>query len=170
MPKALKVALIAVFCLGVTKAGFAEKLKVGCVDVIKVFNNYNRTRDQEAGLTKKAADYKQKHTAMIEEIKKLRDKIALLSDKAKEKKQQELENKSDALKAFETKNLREIQRERDTTRREILQEIEKYITTYARDNGYDLIIYRNVLVFNRPNMDLTDEVLNGLNKKYKAGK
>ena len=167
MPKLVRVMLIAVFCLGIATVSFAQQLNVGCVDIIEVFNNYRKTQDLEADLSKKAADYTKKRDAQIEEIKKLRDKIAILSDQAKEKKQKELEKKADDLRQFESQNVRDIQRERDATRREILEEIEKYIQGYAKDKGYDLILYRNIVIFNRSGMDLTEEILSGLNKQYK---
>ncbi len=65
----------------------------------------------------------------------------------------------------------QLQRKADQQNAEYLQQlndsIENYIKVYNKDKGYDAILYRTAGVYYTPALDITDEVIAGLNERYK---
>lgn len=44
--------------------------------------------------------------------------------------------------------------------------IEHYVERYNRDHGYDAILMKAATLYINPNMDITDEIVEGLNRAY----
>jgi len=143
----------------------AEELKIAYVNVGKIFDNYERTKNSEAGLAKKG---KQKETELegkVNELKKLRESLELLNDQAREAKMRQIEEKTDELKRFRGSAARELSRERDAIAQEILKEIQSIITDYAKTNGFSLVLDERSILYGQPAYDATDAVLALLNQR-----
>ena len=141
----------------------AADLKIGYVDVGKVFDNYERTKALDAELEKKG---KQKDTELqgrVNELKKLREGLELLNDQAREAKGREIEQRADDLQRFRTNTARDLRRERDKMAKEILSEIQRKIEEYAKANGFSLLLDERSLLYGQSAYDVTDDVLKMLN-------
>lgn len=150
---------------------YAAELKIGYVDTMRVLNSYNKTKDEEKVLEGKTNKIKEKRENMIEQIRKMKDELDILSENARVKKQTEIDEKMRELQDYEQQNSINLRRESDEIMREILSEIDKVIRKYAEDNGYTLILNNSsrfpVLLYGQKQYDLTDKILEILNSKYK---
>ncbi|MDP3722629.1 MAG: OmpH family outer membrane protein [Candidatus Omnitrophota bacterium] len=143
----------------------AEELKIGYVDMAKVFDGYYRTKAFDAQLETLG---KQKETELknrMEHLRKLRQSLELLSDQAREAREREIEEKSDELQRFRTMTTRDLRREREKVAGQVFKEIEQGITDYANANGLTLILDRRSLLYGQPGRDVSDDVLNLLNSR-----
>lgn len=144
--------------------------KYGCINLEKVFNEYQKTKDEEGKLT---AEGKQKQTEIdsrLKEIDKLKEEMDLLSNKEKEEKKKELDKKMEELRQFDRQARADLLKKRDTIIREILDEIDQGIQEYAESKGYTIIFNSRALLYKQDKLDITDEVINYLNNKYKKEK
>ena len=142
----------------------AQELKVGFVNIAKIFDGYTKTQTLDAKLEKKGQQKEAELKGRVEELTKLRKSLELLNDEARENRILEIERKSDDLQRFRTSTARELRRERDKMAKGIFQEIQDGVTGYAKTNGYTLIMNSQSLAYGEQGHDLTDEVLAELNK------
>lgn len=144
----------------------ADEFKVAYVNVGKLFDAYERTKASEAVLEKKG---KQKETEMegrVTELKKLRESLELLNDKAREAKAREIEAKADELKRFRANTARDLRSERDDIAGQILKEIQTVVTEYGKQHQFSLILDERTMLYGQATYDATDEILSLLNKRY----
>lgn len=147
---------------------FAQKL--GYVDLGRLFDEYNKTKDYDKVLEEKQKAYESEREKKVNEVKQLQDKIDMLSEKDKEAKKKELEDKIKALQDFDRDKTQDLRRERDEKMKEILKDIERAISEYAKKENYTLVFNDRVLVYQDKSLDLTDKVLEILQKMYPAKK
>ncbi len=144
--------------------------KFACVNLEKVFNEYQKTKDEEEKLTAEGKQKQAEIDARLKEIDKLKEGMDLLSDKEKEKKKKELDKKMEELRQFDRQARADLMKKRDTIIREILDEIDQGIKEYAKSKGYTIIFNSRALLYKQDKLDITDEVINYLNEKYKKEK
>ena len=149
-------------------AATAPALKVGFVDLAKLFDNYQRTKASDAVLEKEGKEKETELQARMNDLKKMRQNLEVLANDAREAKTREIEEKTDELQRFRTTTARDLQRERDKIAKGILAEIQGTLKDYAEANGYSLIIDSRSLLFGRSAHDVTSDVLALLNKRAAA--
>jgi len=171
--KSLKVGLLtAVLVVGLGISGVHAQAaggpkKFGVMDLSKVFDNYQRTKDYDAVLEGKTKDYEKARNEKIDKVKELQNKMALLKDDEKVKIQKDLEAMRNELASFDQAQQTELRKQRDEKIREILLEIEKVTSDYAKKEKYDMIFNDRVLVYGADGMDVSAQVLEILNSGYK---
>ena len=148
-------------------AGAAE-LKIGYVNLVRVFDSYQRTKDSEQVLEQQGKQKQAELEGRLGELKKMRQNLELLSDQTKDAKSKELEEKSDEFQRMKTKSERELVRDRNQVAKQILEEIDGAVTAYAKANGFSLVLDQRSLVVGDDAYDLSDEVLKSLNDRYAA--
>ena len=146
----------------------AEGVKIGYVNLGKLFDNYERTKASEQVLEQKGKQKQAELQGRLSELNKLRQNLDLLSDQAKASKSKELEEKSDAFQQLKTRSERDLLRERNEVAKGIFDEIDKMVSDYATANGYSLVLDQRALLFGAGANDVTDEVLKTLNDRYAA--
>ena len=149
---------------------WAEEVKIGYVNLIEVFDGYERTKVSDAALEKEGKQKQAELEGRLQELKKLRQNLELLNDQAREGRAREIEKKSDELQQLRTSAARDLGRERDKITKGLLAEIERGVEEYAKANGFSLILDRRALVYGQPASDVTDEVLALLNDRLKGGR
>lgn len=144
----------------------AEELKIGYVNMQKIFSEYKKTQAAEAELEKKGKAKSEERNKMVEDVRRLKDESELLSDKGKEEKQAEIDTKIKALQDFDRLVRGELVEEREGVLREISVDIDKAIEDYGKKNKYDLILNKDkrVLIYDKGDLDITESVLRALNK------
>ena len=155
---------IAIAALFSTSAVFAEGYKIGYVDMAKVFGEYSKTKESEKALEEKGKAKEDERKKMIDEVRKLKDEQALLSDKAKAEKQTALDEKIKVLQDFDRRTRDDLIKERNDKLGLILKDIEKVVTDYSKETGYDIILDSRMLLYSAEKMDVTEEILKRLNK------
>ncbi len=159
----LGVALVSAF--GVYS--FAGGLKIGHVDTIEVFNEYQRTIDQDEQLEAKKEEVKKTLEEQEEKIRESQGRLEVLREDQREAERQKLQEMMERYSQLRQVELEEITRKRDGMMRDIVEDIDQTIKDYARKNGYDLIINGNSVLYAPKKNDLTAEVLSILNRVYR---
>ena len=183
------VLCAVLFLLGAAAAP-AQSLKVGVVDINKVFGGYYKTRDGDQQvlaarqrarqeLDERLAQRKQ----MLDDIKALSKAIedAVLSPDAKSEQLQKREDKIRELRQFE-QSLEKFQGDRQTelqelatrTRNQIVEEIMVVINAKVQRENYDLILNKSgqglkelpFVLYGNDKLDMTAEVIAILNKDH----
>lgn len=154
-------SLFALNCLSVS----AEEIKIGYINLAKTFDEYEKTKQYDKSLEKKGDKQEKTRQKLVDEIKKLKDEMVLLSDKGKEEKQTIIDEKIKKLQEFDKETRDELRRERDDMVRDILREIDKVIQDYGKKKGYTVILNDRMLVYGNEAIDITGDIIDILNKK-----
>lgn len=173
--KNLKVILFSAvlaltFCVSTPAQAAGDVKKVGVMDLSKVFDNYQRTKDYDAVLEAKTKDYEKTRNEKIDKIKDLQNKMALLKENEKEAVTADLEKMRTELTSFDQTQQVDLRKQRDEKIREILLEVEKVTSDFAKKEKYDIIFNDRVLVYGAEGLDVSSEVLAILNTSYNASK
>lgn len=157
----------ALMVLGLSLPAFAAELKVAYVDVGEVFDNYQKTKDQDLVL-KTAGEAKEKErNDMMAKIRSMEDELALLAADARAAKQEQLIEKKRQLEDFDRTVRQQLAEQRDKVVREIFQEIDVVVQDLSAKSGYDMIFNKRVLLAQKKDFDVTAQVSADLAKKYK---
>lgn len=144
--------------------------KFGYVNLGRIFDEYNKTKDYDKILEKKQKDFETERETKINEIKSLQDKLGLVDEKQKAAKKTELEEKVKAFQDYERKKVEALKKERDEILKEVLKDIEKAVHQQAESESYTLVFNDRVLVYQTKDGDLTDKVIAIVNKNYQPAK
>ncbi|MFA5146690.1 MAG: OmpH family outer membrane protein [Candidatus Omnitrophota bacterium] len=162
----LTVALfaIAAFTSGLARVACAAELKIAYVDMGKVFSDYNKTKDAEKVMEEKTKVKEGERKTLVDELRKLKDEQALLSEKAKAEKQTIIDEKVKNLQEFDRKARDELIKERNDKLGTLVKDMEKVIEDYAKESGYDFIVDSRILLYGKEQYEVTAEILKRLNK------
>jgi len=159
--------LAPVFC-AFSSAIEAAEFKIGYVNIGKIFDDYERTKQQDAFLEKRGKSKEAELEARVNDLKKMRQNLELLNDAAREAKAREIEERSDDLQRFRNNTARELKRDRDKIAQEILRDIQHAIDDFAKANGFSVILDQRSLVYAQQGYDVTDQILQLLNSRSAA--
>ena len=166
-----RIALVVTMIFGLVISGCffsqeasAKEYKIGYVDLARVFDEYSKTQDAEKSLTTKGKGKETERKKLVDELRKMKDEQALLSDKAKNEKQTVIDDKIKSLQEFDKKAQDELLKDRNDMLAGILKDIEKVITDYAKETGYDIVLNSRTLLYGAEQYDVTEEILKRLNK------
>ena len=162
---ALPVFLLS-FLVSLAVPAYAAADKIGYVDLARVFDEYQKTKQFDKSLEAKGASKQTERDKMVADIKKLRDEAELLSAKAKDDKQVAIDEKIKMLQEYDRTTRDSLRRERDGMVRDILKEIETVIQDFGKNQGYAYIFNDRVLVYKSEGGDLTNQVIKALNDSY----
>ena len=189
MKKLALMLALASFC---TMAAQAET-KVGTINLLKVFENYYKTRQADANLKDEAADKDKERKEMITEFRKGEDEWKKLLDqandqavaaeerdkskKAAEKKLLELRELEQTIKQFETTTRAQIGEKMRFKREAVVQEIRTAVNAKAKANGYTFVYDVSaestsgtpIILYSTGENDLTETILSELNSTAPAG-
>ena len=167
----LSVAVFVVLIfLGSGAASAAGEGKLVFVDVAKVLEGYQKTKDNDTSLQANAKKKQGDRDALVQNIRQLKDEVALLAEDARGKKQEALDAKIRELQDFESAAKRDLDAERNKAVREIFKDIDDTIQRYGERKGYDFIFNERALLFRNAKYDVTTDVLSELNKDYSKKK
>ncbi len=183
-----KTTLLLLAAIGISsQAIHAQDLKIGIVDMNRVFSEYNKTRtaekqvNEDKSLAKKqlderAARYRELMQKWSNSQKLINDK--LLNEELRRQATVEANELSSEIKSLE-RDMDEFRRRRETqlqehvvgVRRGLLEEIRKKVEDRAKRDNYDIVfdksgkspIGNNFLLYSEKGIDFTDDVLTELN-------
>lgn len=150
--------------LGASRA-YAEK--IAFVDVAKVFDEYEKTKKNDGILAEESKKKQSERDAKVQEIRRLKDELALLADKNKDEKQELIDEKIRTLKAYDEAAREELSQKRDDAVKQILKDIDSVISEYGQKNGFDFVFNDRALLYRSDKYDVTVEILNDLNSRYR---
>ncbi len=159
------LAFVFVSFVFIGVAGAAEKF--GYVDLSRIFSEYGKTKEYDKTLSEKENAYNSEREKKVNEVKQLQDKMNLLSEKEKESKKSELAGKIKSLQDLDRDKQTDLRKEQDEKMKEILKDIEDAVKVYAEKDGYTMVFNDRVLVYQDKNLEITDKIIDILNKGYK---
>ena len=151
---------------GRTTPAYAEK--IAYVDVAKVFDEYEKTKQNDQVLSEQGKKKQGERDAKVQEVRRLKDELALLSDKNKDEKQELIDQKIKSLQEFDAAAREELGRKRDDVVKQILKDIDTVISAYGSKQGYDFIFNERALLYRSDKYDVTSQVLGELNSRFKT--
>lgn len=187
---ALVPTLLALCFLAATPA--QAQMKVGVVDMNKVFSDYYKTKDAETrinearGAAKKEMDDRMEaRNKMLEEINTLNKDMenksigaAAIQEKSKQRddKIAEVRNLEREITEFKNTRERQLQEQAVRMRNGIVEEIMKIVNDRQKTDGYDLVFDKSgsslngvpLILFAKDGMDFTNDVVVALNKTKPA--
>jgi Skp family chaperone for outer membrane proteins len=160
------VGLISLFFLSDTKAYAAEKYAF--INVGEVFDGYQKTKDNDEVLQEVGASKESERGAIVGDIQKMKDELELMSDDAKKEKQETISARVRDLQDFDLQTRRELNEKRRTVIQEIFSDIDDVVRKYGKKKGMDFILNDKALLYQKKNLDVSEDILNELNKGYSA--
>lgn len=157
------IIFVLTILLGLVDA--AEKFAF--IDLSRIFSEYNKTKDYDKVLGEKETVYNTERDKKVNDVKQMQDKMDLLSDKEKESKRGELETKVKALQDFDRQKQTDLRKEFGDKKTEIIKDIHAVVKQYAEKEGYALVFNEAGVVYNAKSLDVTDKIIEALNKNYK---
>ncbi len=164
-------------------------LRIGVVDVGKIFEGYRKKIDREVELEKERNELQAEVDRMEKQLKKFQQEMKIYKGEKLEKKKAEYEDKLREYRAFIKVNNSKLQEKQTRLWKEVYNEIFQEVRRYGENNGYDLILQaggdevggRSVeevqlrvdmkkVIFFAPTVDVTGKILDILNARYKKMK
>jgi outer membrane protein len=142
------------------------KGKVAYVDLSRMFDEYEKTKSYDKVLEADNQKFQEERTKKIDMIRDLQGKTAALKDDEKAKVEKDIEKLKAELLAFDQQKRTDLTKARDEKVREILMEIEKTVSEYAKKEGYAYVFNDRVLIYGDQSMNITEPILKSLNEAY----
>ena len=161
------VAGLLVAGLSVPLAGHTAELKIGYVDILKVFNDYTKTKTYDGTLEEKKEVKEKKLETKKEEIKQMQERLDVLGEKERETEKEKIQALAVEFRETERQFMLDLKKERDEKMKEIIEDINKVIDEYSQKEKYDLVFNKGAVLFGKKGIDLTDVILKIVNQRYK---
>jgi outer membrane protein len=163
--------LLAIITLSVIV--FSNNQKVVYVDSSKLLNNYKGMQAARAAYQQKAGAWKSNVDTLAGEVQQLIFKYekenSLMSAKERQLSQELIRNKQKQLADYQQAMNTQAQQEDARMTSDVVVQVNAYLKKYGESKGYTVILaateYGN-LAYADEGLDITDEVLEGLNKEY----
>ena len=166
--KAVKVlGLAVIFGLMATGMSLAADLKIAYVDLSKVFDGYQKTKEFDAVLQSEGEAFQKERDAMVQKIQDAQSKLDLMRDTEKTAMEADIEKQKNDVVAYDKDKRTELAKKRDDKVKEILTEIQGVVSNIAKSQGYTYVLNDRVMIYGDSQFDVTDQVLKTLNDSYK---
>jgi Skp family chaperone for outer membrane proteins len=188
MKKLIPFTALTVLATFLSASPAAAQMKVGIVDMNKVFTSYHKTKDAETRLNDARAQAKTDLDSRLETLKgdmeainKLEadtKKPELTADKReaaikqRDEKINQVRNLDREIGEFRQTRERQLQEQFMRMRGDIVQDIMKVVDTKVKADGFDLVLDSSglgvsqvkVVLYAAPSMDFSDSIITELNK------
>lgn len=160
MKKQLFIVLITLILLVNSSLCQAADLKIGYISLGRIFQEYKKVNDSNKQLDVVKKELKQ----MIKEIQTLGKNFDQLNEKGQQERSKLIKDKE--AKIFRRRD--ELRKDEDRILREILKDIEQASGEIRKKGKWNYILDDRLIIDGPEDMDLTDQILKLLNKRYKA--
>ncbi len=164
MRKAAVVVLGVFLSLTLLMGIAAAADKLGYIDLSRTFNEYTKTKGYDKTLSDKEKVYTDERDKKVADLKAFQDKLSLLNDKEREAKGAELQAKVKSFQDYDRQKQADLKKEQEERMKEILKDIEEAVKKYSEKEGYTFVFNDRVLVYQNKAMEITNQVIEILNK------
>ncbi len=164
----LTVTLFLLGAPGIPAAAEEEAAAAGgiaWIDLPRVMREYHRAKDLVEEFEKEKAAREAQIQELIDEIERLEGEMLLLSDRARGARAEEVMKKKIAVNRMIEAAERELSMQSMLRQEDLLEEISAAAETVARREGYAYVLRREVLLYQDPEREITDAVIEELNRK-----
>jgi len=171
MRKGIGIYLLAIAVSAVLFCGnvSAQAMKIGYVEIRKVFSGYEKAKKAEADFKNEIEAEQKKISQLQDNIKKMQaefeQKKDILKPEEKAKKEEELKAKVQEYFTLANTTNKNLDAKRQELEEKLLEEIKEEITKYGEKKGFTVILDSRMVLFGQTTIDLTGEIINILNKK-----
>jgi len=163
-----RFVVMAAFLLGTT-AAYAEEFKLGFVDMQRALNETEDGKKAKAAL-KKVFDQKQKEldeqqAALKKDIEDLDKKRTLLPADQVRAKEAELQQRMQKVQQTYLRHQQDLSGKEQEATAKIYERMNKILQKIAASENFSMILDKQALVFAKPHLDLTNELI----RRYNAG-
>jgi outer membrane protein len=170
-----KVMLALVIVAAVPLCAHGAEFKIGFVNATAIFAQYSVAKDAQQAYEKEMTELNLQVESLEKEIQAYNDTLEarkyLFSEERLNEKKAELEKKQqDYLKFRQDAEMKAAKRNDELTK-PIVGEIEKAAKKVAEKEGFDLVLdsAAGIVVYSKPELDLTDKVLQSLEEAKASG-
>ena len=162
-----------------TKGANAESLKIAYVCIDSILNNYEFCTEHSKVLEKRMNSLKatlaSKGKALQNSAINFQKRVQngeIKSEEEAQKVQASLQKQQMDLENLQEKYSNQFETERQKYNDIMKDSIESFLKDYNKDHKYSMILSKvgDNILFADKKLDITDDVLNGLNKRYKSAK
>ncbi len=162
-----------------TKGANAENLKIAYVCIDSILNNYEFCTEHSKVLEKRMNSLKatlaSKGKALQNSAINFQKRVQngeIKSEEEAQKVQASLQKQQMDLENLQEKYSNQFETERQKYNDIMKDSIESFLKDYNKDHKYSMILSKvgDNILFADKKLDITDDVLNGLNKRYKSAK
>lgn len=161
--------------LALSAAGYAAEGRVAFVNAGSIFEQYSGAREAQQAYEKEMADLNRQVESMENDLRAFADTLEarkyLFSEERLKEKRAELEQKQQAYMRFrQDAEVKAAKRNEELTK-PIIEAIEDAAKQIAEKEGFDLVLDASagIVVYSKPESDLTDRVLQALEETRQAG-
>jgi outer membrane protein len=164
-----------------------SSFKLGVIDLVKTFDSYWKTKQADANIKDRGADFDKSLKSMTDDFEKAKEEYRKLTEgaadqavssderekrrKGAEAKLSELREIGNSIEQFKKQATTTLGEQQRRMRDNILKEIREVINTKAKAGGYTSVIDISalsttatpVILFNSGGNDITDDVISTLN-------
>jgi len=148
---------------------FSKELKVGVVDIQKIYAAYDKAKKSLADLQAEKDKKQEEYNKKAAELRKLNDEYNANKDKMKDAQKKELLAKiRDAkrdLDSFKKQSDEYLVAKNQDMTRERIQEVVEAAKAYAAENGFDIVVNANTTIYFAQPLDISDAVIKKINGK-----
>lgn len=162
-------------CLVVSVPSYAAEGKVGFVNAGSIFEQYSGAKEAQQAYEKEMADLNRQVEGMESELQAFADTLEarkyLFSEERLREKRTELDQKQQEYLRFRQDAEVKAARRNEELTKPIIQAIEAAAKVIAEKEGLDLVLDSSagIVVYSKPEFDLTDKVLQALEETKQAG-
>lgn len=155
-------------------SAFAQDIKIGIVNLAKVYENSTAYKQFNSDLMKKNEELSKKHSVENERIYKEHDELES-KKKILSKNQFDIKHKAWYANASSFQNAVNIDQAAlnkaytDGTK-QFQEKSINVINAIAKKHNYELVLQKDVILYNQDSLDITDSVLDELNKSFPSMK
>lgn len=154
---------------------FSQSNDLVYVDSARLLNGYKGMTDARATFQQKAVVWRANVDTLINEIqndiKKFEKESAGMTAKERDLTRQLLQTKQQQLADYQKATNEKATQEDNQMTKQVLDEVNLFIKDYGKKKGLRIILaatdYGNI-AYAKEGIDITDEILEGLNKKYEG--
>lgn len=172
----------------------AAQQKIAVVDMQKVFSGYDRTKTIELKINQQVDIYKQYAAGLMKEYQTLRAEFEKLRDESQNialseserenrrlravEKAEQVKRKENELEDYNKSRQKQMKEQFEKLRAEVLEEIKAVVKNKCVLEGWTMALDKSgvtmselpLVIYNTPAVDLTQSVLEELNRAYRTGK
>lgn len=167
MRKILLLTLCS-FLLYVSPAGAAEALKIGFVDLPRIFAESDSGKKAKADIEAIEKSKKAVIEEKVNSLKKIEEEItkqsSVLSAEAKKAKEEEMEKLQRDIQRLVAEARTELQKKENELTNAILKDVSDIVDAIGYEEGYAVILRSEVVLSAKKELDLTGAVITRLNE------
>lgn len=150
--------------------GFETSINIRYVDMARIMENYTYAVQEMEKLQKKALEFEQYRNSQATKIQKMENDIAqkqqnngYFSQESFDKDVQNYQATAQSAQTQLNKRAQALDSEAAQVNQTIMKAIDNYIMKYNETRHYDAILHKDAAAYFNPALDITDEIIEGLN-------